>query len=79
VFNYAKLPETEYKSLVYSTDFCNNISMRIWIFLSTSCEKQVSENQGKEHGLLSTRLQKISHFLRWFGRIQPTLFGRILA
>jgi len=44
MFNHAKLPKIEYKSRVYSSALCNNIFVRIWIFLSTSFEKkQVSE------------------------------------
>jgi len=36
--NYAKLPEIEYKSPVYSKSsvLCNNIFVRIWIFFSIS-------------------------------------------
>jgi len=39
VFNHAKLPEIEYESPVYSNALCNNIFVRIWIFLSTSLKK----------------------------------------
>ena len=43
MFEYAKLQEIEYKSLVYSSVLCNNVFVLIWIFLFTSSEKQVSE------------------------------------
>ena len=43
VFNHAKVPEIEYKSPVYYNGLCNNTFRRIWILLSTSVEKQVSE------------------------------------
>jgi len=43
VFNHAKLPETEYKNTNDSSALCNNIFVQIWIFLSTSLAKQVSE------------------------------------
>ena len=41
VFNHAKLPEIEYESPVYSSALCNNIFIRICIFVSTLFEKQV--------------------------------------
>ena len=43
VFNNVKLPEIEYKSPVCSNALCVNISVRIWIILSTSFENQVLE------------------------------------
>jgi len=43
VFKHAKLPEVECKSPVYSNALYNNIFGSIWIFLSTSFEKQASE------------------------------------
>jgi len=38
-----KLPEIEYRSLVYSSALSNNVFMRIWIFLSTSFENKILE------------------------------------
>jgi len=35
-----EVPEVEYKSPVYSSALCNNIFMRIWIFLSTSLKRK---------------------------------------
>jgi len=43
VINRAKLPEIVYKNPVFCSAFCNNIFVRISIFLTTSFEKQISE------------------------------------
>ena len=39
--NHAKLFEIVYKKPAYSSALSNNIYVRIWIFLSTSFEKQI--------------------------------------
>jgi len=43
VFNYAKLPEIEYKSPAYSNALCDNIFVRIWDFPHYFIKKQISK------------------------------------
>jgi len=44
VLSHAKLPKNWYRIPFYSNALYNNVFVRIWIFLSTSFDKQVSES-----------------------------------